>query len=583
MITPTRSELSRFLRTETVGGSLLLIAAAAALLWVNSPWGAAYTTMTETVVAIEPLHLELTLADWVKDGLLAVFFFVVGLELKRELVVGELADPKRAALPIIAAFGGVVLPAVIAYTVGFGVPGMDRGWAIPVATDIAFALAVLALTGSRIPAGARVFLLSLAVVDDLLAIILIAVLFTTGLALLWLLAAAGCFAAWWLAQRQRIRTPLVYVPLALVSWYALHEAGIHPTLAGVAAGLLTRVRPDPGESQAPATRWEHLFQPISAGLCVPLFAFFASGVPLNSEVFGELFTERLSLAVILGLLIGKIVGIFGISWLAIRFGIAKRPTRLGYRDMFALSVLGAIGFTVSLLVAELALTDNAAVELAKAAVLVTSLTASVAGSALLLRRGRVHQARRDAAALERQEAEQCRDRERVDQVSVTQGGNGNDARGSTVAAIPLSEVDPHASASFGSLVRDATEQVSTLVRAEVELAKAEVTGEIKKGLQGSVFFIVALTILLFSSFFFFFAVAETLAIWLPRWSAFWIVFALMVLATAAFAFLGYRKVKKLRAPEKTIDSLKQTRTVLPSGFGTHEQSDQLEKATAARG
>lgn len=160
-------------------------------------------------------------------------------------------------------------------------------------------------------------------------------------------------------------------------------------------------------------------------------------------------------------------------------------------------------------------------------------------------------------------------------MSVTQGGNGTDARGGhSVTSIPLSGIDPHASASFGSLVRDAAEQVSTLVRAEVELAKAEVTGEIKKGLQGSVYFIAALTVLLFSSFFFFFAVAETLDVWLTRWAAFWIVFGLMILATAALAFLGYRKVKKLRAPERTIDSLKQTRTVLPSGFGSHERHDE---------
>lgn len=396
-----RSELARFLRTETVGGSLLLIAAAVALLWANSPWASSYVAMTETVVAIPPLHLELTLAEWVQDGLLAIFFFVVGLELKRELVVGELADRQRALLPIVAAVGGVVTPAIIAFCVGYGIDGMDRGWAIPVATDIAFALAVLAMTGSRIPAGARVFLLSLAVVDDLLAIILIAVLFTTGLAPLWLLAAIACCAAWWAAQRGRLRSPLIYLPLAMVAWYALHEAGIHPTLAGVAVGLLTRVHPHPDEDEAPATRWEHRFQPLSAGLCVPLFALFASGVPMNGEVLGRLFTDRLSLAIILGLLIGKVAGIFGIGWVAVRTGIAKRPAHLDYRDMFALSVLGAIGFTVSLLVAELALYDDAeAAELAKAAVLVTSMAASLAGSALLLRRGRVHRARRDADALE---------------------------------------------------------------------------------------------------------------------------------------------------------------------------------------
>ncbi|MBL1073611.1 Na+/H+ antiporter NhaA [Nocardia sp. 2] len=408
MIAQVRSELARYLRTETFGGALLLIAAAGALIWVNSPWGASYETMINTKLAIPALHLDLTLADWTKDGLLAVFFFVAGLELKRELVVGELAERKKATLPIIAAFGGVLLPALIAIGVGWGVEGMDRGWAIPVATDIAFALAVLAMTGSRIPAGARVFLLSLAVVDDLIAIILIAVLFTTTLKFLWLLIAILCFAGWAGAQKLRWSNPVVYVPLALVAWYALHEAGIHATLAGVILGLLTRVRPDPDEDEhcVPAANLEHFFQPISAALCVPLFALFASGVPLNSEVFSELFVNRLSLAVILGLLVGKTLGIFGFSWLAVRVGLAEKPADLYYRDMFALSVLGAIGFTVSLLVAELALADvgdGSAVELAKAAVLLTSLAASLAGSALLLRRGRAHQARRDERALQGQE------------------------------------------------------------------------------------------------------------------------------------------------------------------------------------
>ncbi|MBF6062511.1 Na+/H+ antiporter NhaA [Nocardia terpenica] len=394
-----RSEISRFLRTETVGGALLLVAAAGALLWVNSPWGDSYVAVTEALVPISPLHLELTVAEWTKDGLLAVFFFVAGLELKRELVVGELADRKRAALPILAAVGGVVVPAVLALGIGYGVDGMDRGWAIPVATDIAFALAVLALTGSRIPTTARVFLLSLAVVDDLIAIVLIAVLFTTSIGVGWLLAAAACFAAWAFAQHRRVRTPLLYVPLALLAWYALHEAGIHPTLAGVMCGLLTRVRPDPGEDEAPATRLEHLFQPVSAAVCVPLFALFASGVPLSTTVLGDLFTERLALAVVVGLLVGKTVGIFGTSWLTVRLGVARRPDGLGWRDMFALSVLGAIGFTVSLLVAELALaTDVAAAELAKAAVLMTSMAASLLGSALLLRRGRAHGARQQSAA-----------------------------------------------------------------------------------------------------------------------------------------------------------------------------------------
>lgn len=396
MISAARSELARYLRTETVGGSILLIAAAVAVLWANSPFADAYTALRDWQVGPSALHLNLSLGTWAQDGLLAVFFFVAGLELKRELVVGELADRKKALLPIIAACGGVLLPAIIAATVGAGAPGMDRGWAIPVATDIAFALGVLALTGSRIPASARVFLLSLAVVDDLIAIILIAVLFTGSIAMLWILSAVACLVVYWYAQRRRITTPFLYVPLALLTWYSVHEAGIHATLAGVALGLLTRVRTDPDEAHSPATRLEHRLQPWSAAVCVPLFALFASGVPINGDVLSQLFTNRISLAIILGLLVGKTLGIFGVSWLAIRLGIATKPRLLGFRDMFALSVLGAIGFTVSLLVADLALAgigDGSEADIAKAAVLLTSLAASLIGSALLLRRGRVHQAR----------------------------------------------------------------------------------------------------------------------------------------------------------------------------------------------
>ncbi|MFD4369216.1 Na+/H+ antiporter NhaA [Rhodococcus sp. NPDC058521] len=396
MTTPLRSEFARYLRTETVGGTLLLAAAALALIWANSPLSDVYTNIRDFQIGPTALHLNLSIGTWAQDGLLAVFFFVAGLELKRELVIGELADRKKALLPILAACGGVILPAIIAASIGWGTPGMDRGWAIPVATDIAFALGVLALTGSRIPAGARVFLLSLAVVDDLLAIGLIAVLFTASIAMAWLVGAAACLVVYAVGQCRRITTPFLYVPLALLTWYCVHEAGIHATIAGVALGLLTRVRADPGEDTAPAARLEHRIQPLSAGLCVPLFALFASGVPLGADVLGGLLTDPIAQSVMAGLLIGKTVGIFGISWLSIRLGIATKPGSLEIRDLFALSVLGGIGFTVSLLVADLALAgigDGSEAETAKAAVLVTSLAASLIGSALLLRRGRVHAAR----------------------------------------------------------------------------------------------------------------------------------------------------------------------------------------------
>ncbi|MBD0321804.1 MAG: Na+/H+ antiporter NhaA [Aldersonia sp.] len=396
MSQPLHSELARYLRTETVGGTILLVAAAVAVVWANSPAADAYFATRDWHVGPEVLHLHLSVGEWAQDGLLAVFFFVAGLELKRELVVGELADRKRALLPIVAACGGVVVPAIIAAAVGWGTPGMDRGWAIPVATDIAFALGVLALTGSRIPASARVFLLSLAVVDDLIAIVLIAVLFTVSISVLWLLGAIAAVATYFWAQHARITTPLLYVPLALFTWYALHSSGIHATLAGVALGLATRVFPDPGERVPPASRLQHRLQPLSAGVCVPLFALFAAGVQIDAQMFTALGTDPVALAVIAGLLIGKPVGIFGVSWLAMKLNLATRPAGLAYRDLFALSVLAGIGFTVSLLVAELALGDEpgAALDVAKAAVLLASLTASVLGSALLLRRGRVHEARR---------------------------------------------------------------------------------------------------------------------------------------------------------------------------------------------
>jgi len=393
------AELARYLRTETVGGAVLLAAAAVALVWVNSPLGDAYVALRDFPIGPASLHLHLTLGTWAQDGLLAVFFFIAGIEVKREMVVGELADRKSATLPVVAALGGVVVPALIALAIGWGTPGIDKAWAVPVATDIAFALGVLALTGSKLPASARVFLLSLAVVDDLVAIVIIAVLFTEGVALPWIGVAVLCMAVYALAQHRRITWPVLYVPLALLTWYAVHETGIHATFAGVALGLLTRVRTSAadearGEQEPPASRLEHRLQPVSAGFCVPLFALFAAGVPLTVAVLAELPRDRIAVAIIAGLLLGKVLGIFGTSWLAIKTGLAERPRYLGNRDMVALSVLGGIGFTVSLLVAELGLGQEA--EAAKAAVLIASAVASVLGAALLVRRGRVFEAHRAA-------------------------------------------------------------------------------------------------------------------------------------------------------------------------------------------
>jgi len=352
------AELARYLRTETVGGALLLVAAAVALVWVNSTVGYSYEAVRDFHLGPSAVHLSLTVDTWAQDGLLAVFFFIAGIEVKREMVVGELSDRKSATLPVVAALGGVMAPALVAVAVGWGTPGIDKAWAVPVATDIAFALGMLALTGSRLPASARIFLLSLAVVDDLVAIVIIAVLFTDGLALGWVAVAVACLAFYAFAQYRRITWTALYVPLALLTWFAVHQTGIHATFAGVALGLLTRVRSTDadtarGETAAPASRLEHRLQPFSAGFCVPLFALFAAGVPLSAAVLAHLPHDRIAVAI---------------------------------------SVLGGIGFTVSLLVAELGL--GAAAENAKAAVLIASALASVVGAVLLVRRGRAFDAGR---------------------------------------------------------------------------------------------------------------------------------------------------------------------------------------------
>ncbi|GGP36231.1 Na(+)/H(+) antiporter NhaA [Saccharothrix coeruleofusca] len=383
------AEFARYLRMETVGGVVLLAATAVALLMANSPLREVYTAVRDFHVGPESLHLSLSVGDWAKDGLLAIFFFVAGLELKRELVVGELSDFKAALLPVVAAVGGMVVPAVIALAVGWGHPGVERAWAIPVATDIAFALGVLAITASGLPSSLRVFLLSLAVVDDLGAIILIAVLFTAQFNVLAAVAAVALLALYAYLQHRRITTPWLYVPIAVGTWVAVHAAGIHATIAGVALALLTRVRKDPHEREAPALRLEHRLQPWSAGLAVPVFALFAAGVPVGAEALRGVFADPLALGVVLGLVVGKVVGILGASALAVLFKMAVWPSGAGPRDLAAVAVLGGVGFTVSLLIAELAL-DGATAERAKAAVLLASLIASLLAAVLLVRRSRVH-------------------------------------------------------------------------------------------------------------------------------------------------------------------------------------------------
>ena len=377
------------LRNETTGGAVLLVAATIAMVWANSPWSASYTALIDTVIGIPALHLDLTIATWAADGLLAVFFFVVGLELKHELVHGSLSRPAQAAVPIAAALGGMIVPAgIYAIVNATAADGALRGWGVPMATDIAFALAVLAIVGRRLPVALRAFLLTLAVVDDLGAITVIAVFYTDQLQIPWLVAAIACFAAYALGQRRRWTTPLFYVPVALLAWGFLHASGVHATIAGVVLGLLTRIHADPGEPEPPAERLQHRIHPISAGFCVPVFAFTAAGVSLAGIGVGSALTSPVAIGVVLGLVVGKPVGIVLTSWIVARFTRASLAPTIRWADVTAVGILAGIGFTVALLIAELAFEESAQLASAKQAILVASVAAGLLAAGVLAVRGR---------------------------------------------------------------------------------------------------------------------------------------------------------------------------------------------------
>ncbi|MFC4857782.1 Na+/H+ antiporter NhaA [Actinophytocola glycyrrhizae] len=349
--------IGEVLRTETVGGMLLAIGAVAALVWANTPWRESYEALTQLRVGPAALHLDLTLAQWAADGLLAIFFFVAGLELKREFVAGDLREMRRAALPVTAAVGGMVVPALVYLLVTAGSPGAADGWAIPTATDIAFALAVLAVIGTSLPAALRTFLLTLAVVDDLLAILVIALVYTDQLSVVPLLLALVPLAMFaWLVQR-RIRSWWLLLPLAVLVWVLVHESGVHATVAGVLLGFAVPVvRQAPGEGPGLAEHFEHRWRPLSAGFAVPAFAFFAAGVSVTGAGagLGESLGHAVTLGVILGLVLGKVVGIFGATYLVQRFTKARLADGLSWWDVLGVALLGGIGFTVSLLIGELA-------------------------------------------------------------------------------------------------------------------------------------------------------------------------------------------------------------------------------------
>ncbi len=367
------------LRSETLGGTIALAAALVALTWANLDL-ASYD-------ALRGWHLgPLDLEHWAADGALAIFFFVAGLELKRELLVGSLRRPADAAVPVVAACCGVAVPALVFVLVNRGTDNL-AGWAVPAATDIAFALAILAVVGSALPSQLRAFLLTLAVVDDLIVIVVIAVFYSSTIHLTALLVAAVAFAAYAVLQRLRVRSSLVYLPLAVLAWAALHESGVHATIAGVVLGLLTRVLPDADEARSPAERLEHRIAPLSSTVAVPFFALMSAGVELSggASVLGD----PLVIGVVLGLVVGKPVGILGGSWVLTRFTRAELNEGIEWRDLLGVAIVAGVGFTVSLLVSELAFTGEQR-EQAKTAVLLASLIAGLGAALILGRRNRRH-------------------------------------------------------------------------------------------------------------------------------------------------------------------------------------------------
>lgn len=398
------TRIGTLLRKETVGGILLVAAAVVALIWANSPAADTYFTLRDFEVGYEPWHLKLSLGAWAADGLLAIFFFLVGLELKREFVAGDLRNFRTAIIPIMAAVGGVAVPALIYTAIVWQYPAMRPGWAIPTATDIAFAVAVLAIIGSHLPAALRIFLLTLAVVDDLLAISIIAVFYTDHIAILPLvlafatIAVYGFIAQWYRAffRLHPFAAWLILLPLGVIAWALMHASGIHATIAGVLLGftipvLHRRAERDTLQGRPGlAEEFEHRFRPLSAGVAVPVFAFFAAGVAVGGfDGIRDAMAHPLTLAIVAALVLGKPLGIVTTTWITTRAMRTKLDPQLRWIDMIGVGLLAGIGFTVSLLVAELSFAAGAAEhDYAKVAILTASLVAAITAAILLSARNR---------------------------------------------------------------------------------------------------------------------------------------------------------------------------------------------------
>jgi NhaA family Na+:H+ antiporter len=432
--------LQEYLSTETAGGVVLLIAAAA-LVWINAPFGDTYQDFWghRLIIDADVLTLDLTLAQWVNDALMAVFVVVVGMEITRVVLKGELSEPRKAALPVAAAIGGMAVPALIYLAFNLGGEG-EHGWGIPMATDIAFAVGVLSLLGNRVPLSLKIFLLALAIVDDLGAIVVIALFYTEDLSFAWLGAAGAMFAAIYVLGRLGVKDVVVYVVAGAAAWLAVHESGVHATIAGVGLGLLTPIEPYAGkraleelaselvdeyrrglregtragaelknsalrdleelsrESQSVLDRLEHALHPWTSLVVIPVFALANAGVELSGGAVRDAASSPVALGVALGLMLGKPIGITLASFVAVRVGVAALPEGVRWGEVAAVSLIAGIGFTVSLFVSALAFTDAGLIDEAKIGILAGSAAIGTLGF-VVLRGLLASRTESDAAAL----------------------------------------------------------------------------------------------------------------------------------------------------------------------------------------
>ena len=371
------------LKDESFAGALLMISALVAIIIANSSLSSWYFDLLSSKFEIPFLSLNLTIAHWVSDGLLAIFFFIAGLELKHELVHGSLSDKSRAIVPVVAALAGMLIPIGIFTLMVRDDEEAIQGWAIPMATDIAFALAVLAVAGRRLPTEIRAFLLTVAVVDDLGAITVIAIFYSEKFNFTYFALTCASLAFFWLLHRIGKAHILIALPIALLAWWAMYKSGIHATVAGVALALIVPNKPRPGSGLSTAERCEAKVHPISVLIVIPLFAFVAAGVDLRGSGIVEGVTSPIGSAIIFALVIGKFLGIFGATYLFTRFTRASLNENLRWSDVSAIGLLAGIGFTVSLLIVELSYESAQSLSDAKVGVLAASVIASLLAVALL--------------------------------------------------------------------------------------------------------------------------------------------------------------------------------------------------------